>query len=63
MIREVQCVPGPQRRSREVVGEGFTDDVMDEEDSPGERCMRGEDGGRQRECHMKTQKKEEVGVF
>lgn len=62
LIREVQGVPGAQRRRREVVGAGFTADMLDEEDSPGERCVHGEDGERQRECHRKTQKEEEVGV-
>ena len=33
LIREVQDVPGAQRMNREVAGEGFTEDVMDEEDS------------------------------
>lgn len=54
MIREVQDIPGTQRMSREVAGEGFTD-VMDEEDSPEERCVCGEDGGSQKECYVKTQ--------
>lgn len=54
LIREVQDVPGAQRMNREVAGEGFTEDVMDEEDSPEERYVCGEDGGRQKECYVKT---------
>lgn len=54
LIREVQDVPGAQRMNREVAGEGFTEDVMDEEDSAEERYVCGEDGGRQKECYVKT---------
>ena len=54
LIREVQDVPGAQRMNGEVAGEGVTEDVMDEEDSPEERGGCGEDGGRQKECYVKT---------
>lgn len=33
MIKVVQGAPGAQRRNRELAGEGFTENVMDEEDS------------------------------